>query len=518
MPPTTTTSPQPQTPTPVTPAGAQTVASLSSASTSIPASVISAPTLPPLPQPAPSPIPPAPAIPSISSIFNTPPTALDQQDEQAQENEAQLEGQAAHQSTFQDNEDNALGVTNKQNTVNDLTTQLNDLKTAASAIPIQVQQAFAGRGTTAAGLQPIQDAQTRQNTIQQLGISAMLNAANNNLSTAQNQVAAAVKAKFDPINAEIAAQKAQIDALTPLMTEEEKTQAAEQQAQLADREEQVKQQQTDMSSALAMATAAVKNNPNNPTAQSAASQVLNLDPSDPAYLSKVMNLVGQFQSDPIATATALATLQSDRANVAYKEAQTQALQESDLSGAVLAQNNIKTMPDGTQYIDASSLSGTDATKVQQAAAEAGVPYISSADAADLENISTAQTNLSAIKEIFDNRNVTNIYQDTMDHATLDEYNAAMISAVKALAGPGSGGARGAELITQMQDNLPKETDPKAIADQKLTTLSQLLQTAQGSILGTLPSSGTTLMTGPDGKQYNVPNNKVAAFTAAGGHK
>lgn len=31
------------------------------------------------------------------------------------------------------------------------------------------------------------------------------------------------------------------------------------------------------------------------------------------------------------------------------------------------------------------------------------------------------------------------------------------------------------------------------------------------------STATTLLTGPDGKQYNVPNDKVSAFKAAGGH-
>ena len=62
----------------------------------------------------------------------------------------------------------------------------------------------------------------------------------------------------------------------------------------------------------------MKNNPGDAAAQNAAQQVMNLDPTDPAYLSKVMSLVGQYQSDPIATATAVAQLQDDRADIAYR--------------------------------------------------------------------------------------------------------------------------------------------------------------------------------------------------------
>ena len=94
----------------------------------------------------------------------------------------------------------------------------------------------------------------------------------------------------------------------------------------------------------------------------------------------------------------------------------------------------------------------------------------------------------------------------------------MLSAIKGIAGPGTGGAKGAALVQQMMDTIPSETDTTAVAAKKIATLNSLLSTAQASILGTQPSAGTTVMTGPDGNQYNVPNAQVAAFTAAGGHK
>jgi hypothetical protein len=56
--------------------------------------------------------------------------------------------------------------------------------------------------------------------------------------------------------------------------------------------------------------------------------------------------------------------------------------------------------------------------------------------------------------------------------------------------------------------------------QKLlsTNLSSDFPYVQGSQPGASVNSaeGGQIMTGPDGKQYNVPANQVAAFKAAGG--
>ena len=80
-----------------------------------------------------------------------------------------------------------------------------------------------------------------------------------------------------------------------------------------------------MATAQAWAAAAVKNNPGNAAATSAAQQALGLDYTQPGALQQAISLLGQYQSDPVATAQAVANLASTRADVAYKNAQTAAL-------------------------------------------------------------------------------------------------------------------------------------------------------------------------------------------------
>jgi hypothetical protein len=87
----------------------------------------------------------------------------------------------------------------------------------------------------------------------------MLQAANGNLATAQDQVDAAVKAKFDPLKAELEAKKAQLDAITPLLNAEEKKLAAKQSAQLAERSKALDKQQEDQKTVYQTMLAAAQN-------------------------------------------------------------------------------------------------------------------------------------------------------------------------------------------------------------------------------------------------------------------
>ena len=85
------------------------------------------------------------------------------------------------------------------------------------------------------------------------------------------------------------------------------------------------------------------------------------------------------------------------------------------------------------------------------------------------------------------------------------------------------GFRGnASVVQQVTSHMPTIYDTKAVAQQKIDYIRSLISDRESSILGTKQSSSggsgtTTVMTGPDGKQYNVPNDKVNAFKAAGGH-
>ena len=78
----------------------------------------------------------------------------------------------------------------------------------------------------------------------------MLNAANGNLSTAQDQVDYAVKAKFEPLKAQLAAQQAQLTAITPLLEREDKQRAVVQQAALTERARLLTKQEDDQKTIL----------------------------------------------------------------------------------------------------------------------------------------------------------------------------------------------------------------------------------------------------------------------------
>lgn len=203
----------------------------------ISADVLNTPKLPTLPQPeVPTPIA-TPTIPSISDILGstTGDTALSKAFTDSTISTANTSAALAGEPGYRSTQETTYDLSGKRATANDLTNRFNGLKAQAEQIPLQIQQDFQGRGATAGGVAPIQTGQLRENAIQQIGISAMLNAANGNLSTAQDQVEYAVKAKFDPLKAQLAAQQAQLAAITPLLDREDKKRAVAQQTALTER-------------------------------------------------------------------------------------------------------------------------------------------------------------------------------------------------------------------------------------------------------------------------------------------
>src|SRR3990167_3584310 len=104
-----------------------------------------------------------------------------------------------------------LQINPQEQTQSDLIKRLQALQNEALAIPLQLQEQFAGRGVTVGGLAPIQAGALRQNAIQSLGVSALLEASRGNITLAQDQVARAVNAKYDPLGAEQKAKLANLD-------------------------------------------------------------------------------------------------------------------------------------------------------------------------------------------------------------------------------------------------------------------------------------------------------------------
>ena len=108
-----------------------------------------------------------------------------------------LSGLGEEQARTQELEQQAgLGIQRKelQNVINELQT----LQKEAAAIPLSIQEEFAGRGATAAGVEPIQTGRLRQNAIKALSFAAIGQTLQGNISLAEQTIARAIDAEFEP--------------------------------------------------------------------------------------------------------------------------------------------------------------------------------------------------------------------------------------------------------------------------------------------------------------------------------
>lgn len=111
------------------------------------------------------------------------------------------------EAAFRAQKEQEAGLSGMIQTQNDLQSRLGAIQREAQAIPLQLQQSAEGRGITAGGLAPIQTAALRNNAIQALTTSSLLEASRGNISTAMTLVDRAVQQQFGPA-------KEEIDALT----------------------------------------------------------------------------------------------------------------------------------------------------------------------------------------------------------------------------------------------------------------------------------------------------------------
>lgn len=173
------------------------------------------------------------------------------------------------QSAYRADQEKTQGIDQKRQTISDLTSRLTTLKNEAAAIPLQLQQDATGRGITAGGLQPHQTAALRENAIQSLSASALLEAANGNLTTSLALVDRAVSQKFDPIKEEIAAKTANLDLIlkSPQYSLEDKQRAQAQQTILDKQKADLEKQQQNEKDTQALAVTAAKNGADSMTIQ-----------------------------------------------------------------------------------------------------------------------------------------------------------------------------------------------------------------------------------------------------------
>lgn len=105
------------------------------------------------------------------------------------------------------------GVTTAYNKIKDLSAQATGLQNEALAIPIQIQNEFAGTGATDAGVAPIQSARLRDNALKALSLGQQAAIANADYDKAKNYADQIVNAKYDQIQADINAKITNLQAL-----------------------------------------------------------------------------------------------------------------------------------------------------------------------------------------------------------------------------------------------------------------------------------------------------------------
>lgn len=145
--------------------------------------------------------------------YSTPTLTATPQEKQATELSKRLQDlntSLIGESAYRTGQEQSAGVPALNQTVQDLSTQLEGLKNEAAAIPLQLQQGAAERGVTTPVLGRQENSRLRTNAIAALGVSTLLEAARGNLSTAMMTVDRAVAQRYDPIRERIAASTANL--------------------------------------------------------------------------------------------------------------------------------------------------------------------------------------------------------------------------------------------------------------------------------------------------------------------
>lgn len=270
-------------------------------------------------------IPTAPTNPLIQA----PNTSAQNQQQTLLQKLAAMIGGNTSLATNQTTAESAAGIPDMSKHIQDLTNQLQGLSDQGTllanagapggSIENQEQQNAQGRGITAGGLAPMNAEDLRTNEIKQQSIAAQslqvkstLLAAQGNYAAAKDAADKAAQVVFDSQTQAINGAQAQLAALAPQLTKDEQAQAAQTAADLADKATKVAYQKEDYTSGLGLINAAMKNNPNDPNVQLAIQAASKIDPTDPQYLQKVTDLVGKYQTDPVATQTAIYQMQKAR--------------------------------------------------------------------------------------------------------------------------------------------------------------------------------------------------------------
>lgn len=209
------------------------------------------------------------------------------------------------------------------------TAEQNQLIQEQGAIPLALQEQATGRGITAGGLAPIQAGELRKNAIKQYqvtsrGLFQQAEIANlrDDIAGAQSAVDKAIEYKYAPIEQEIAYFK---DFVLPTLKDRVTGEKADKlkalEFQVGERTRLLNNAKEDSKVGSELALVAMKNFPNDKQAQYNAQLAMQEAQKEQPDINKIFNLIGQYQVDPVATATALEELKNKRLQNAKLDAE-----------------------------------------------------------------------------------------------------------------------------------------------------------------------------------------------------
>jgi hypothetical protein len=200
------------------------------------------------------------AVPTIDSIVAdaNKPSATETTNNTLMSSILETVGKITGRKTAQIDAEAKAGLPGLNTQLTDVNNQIQALQKEAAAIPLQIQENFAGRGATAAGVAPIQTGLLRQNAIKALGLSAIAQTLQGNISLAQSQADKAVEAEFAPEEAKLTYLSKALEMNTQLLSREDQKRAAVMQAKLTERQNIIDQAKSDRQAVFTLVMEAAK--------------------------------------------------------------------------------------------------------------------------------------------------------------------------------------------------------------------------------------------------------------------
>ena len=420
------------------------------------------------------------------------PTAADQQQQQLLNQISSLTGQDTGKDQALLDAQNTSGATADQAS---LTALNNQLLTQTAQYNNEQANLGGNNSVETSAVLAAQNAGLTKARAADIGLTtAQIQAMQGNLTLAMNTAQQAVNAKYSTIEDNIKTSQAQLAALQPILTGEQKTQALAQQQYLDDQKQAVADQkaaETQINSVALQAAAAGASQDVIAAIQQAPDVLSAINAAAPALGAKVANDLKQQQfQDAIALRTAAndaarVGIEQENANIALAK-----LQQDNSTAAQSALNAVITTPSGKKYVDGTGLDAAG----KAAALNAGQVVLSGPPAQAMTAINNVQGQVGALLSSlqqagvvdksgqFTGKGITQgfLHPWAAGSATPSVENfgtnlKSMITDLQKLPGTGS-------LVATLQNNVLTGKETQQQMQTKITNITSALESSENALL------------------------------------